>query len=165
MPIGRFYFQRGIQALLLSSLLLLFACGPDFIYDELQEIDGQGWAYAQPVRFDFDIADTAALYNLWLEVDHSTEYKTQNLYTRIQTGFPDGNKSEETVSLELADKSGAWYGSCDQSKCLLKVPLQMNTYFNQPGNYSMVIEQFTRIDSLEGVSSLRLMVEPTGQTK
>ena len=126
MPIGRFYFQRGIQALLLSSLLLLFACGPDFIYDELQEIDGQGWAYAQPVRFDFDIADTAALYNLWLEVDHSTEYKTQNLYTRIQTGFPDGNKSEETVS------SGTGFEQADKiSSASKKVSLSRYILFRQ----------------------------------
>jgi gliding motility-associated lipoprotein GldH len=155
--------RYGVLSVLLTTGLLSFSsCGPNYIFDTKKEISEAGWAYADPASFSFSIEDTAKIYNLWLEVGHTPSYASQNLYTRIQTVFPDGNKLKEVVSLELADKSGQWLGTCNGQTCALKVPLQMGTYFNQIGEYTLELEQFMRRDSLKGISNLRFMVEDTG---
>ncbi len=149
-------------ALLTTSLISFSSCGPNLIFDVKKDISESGWAYADPFSFSFTIEDTAKIYNLWLEVGHTQSYANQNLYTRIQTVFPDGNELSEVVSLELADKSGQWLGRCSGQDCALKVPLQMGTYFNQVGQYTLEMEQYMRRDSLKEVRNLRFMVEDTG---
>lgn len=151
-----------LMVLITMSLLSFSSCGPNYIFDTRKEISEAGWAYADPVSFSFNIKDTAKIYNLWLEVGHTPSYANQNLYTRIQTVFPDGNKLSEVVSLELADKSGQWLGTCSGQTCALKVPLQMGTYFNQLGEYTLEMEQYMRKDSLKEVRNFRFMVEDTG---
>ncbi|MEQ8707232.1 MAG: gliding motility lipoprotein GldH [Phaeodactylibacter sp.] len=153
------------MSLLLGSLFALSSCGPDMIYDATREIPDTGWAYDDPLAFSFEVQDTNKVYNLWLEVEHAADYKTQNLYTKILTAFPDGHRMEETVSLELANKAGVWYGKCDGKDCVLRVPLQSDTYFNQLGSYELGIEQFMRQDSIRGVRALRFMVEDTGRAR
>jgi len=154
--------QYGVLSVLLAAGLLSFSsCGPNYVFDAKKEISESGWAYADPVSFSFNIEDTAKIYHLWLEVGHTPAYANQNLYTRIQTVFPDGNKLSEVVSLELADKSGQWLGKCSGQDCLLNVPLQMGTYFNQIGEYTLEMEQYMRRDSLKEVRDIRFMVEDT----
>jgi gliding motility-associated lipoprotein GldH len=150
---------------IIGGLLLFSGCGPDFIYDTRQELPETGWAYSKPVSFPFEVQDTNTVYNLWLDVGHTTAYKNQNLYTKIHTTFPDGQQISEVVSLELADKAGEWFGNCSGQSCVLRVPLQMDTYFNQSGKYIIGIEQYMRQDSLAEVQSMRLLIEDTGKER
>ncbi|WP_282781735.1 gliding motility lipoprotein GldH [Phaeodactylibacter xiamenensis] len=163
MHFGFSWFRSGMLIVLLTTGLLSFSsCGPNYIFNTEKEIPETGWAYDEPVSFSFKVEDTTKIYNLWLEVGHTSSYSNQNLYTRIQTIFPDGNELSEVVSLELADKGGQWLGACSGQECALKVPLQTGTYFNQIGEYTLEMEQYTRRDSLKEVRNLRFMVEDTG---
>lgn len=157
--------SRILPGLLFSLLLLLTACGPDFVYDNTQEVPEAGWTYDQPFRFNFQVQDTSKVYNLWLEVGHSAKFKNQNLYTKLYTLFPDGQKLEEVVSLELANNAGEWYGECSDEVCSLRVPLQTETYFDQQGEYLLTVVQHMRRDSLKGVHALRFTIEDTGETR
>ena len=123
----------------------------------------QGWTYENPLHFTFNIRDTNKVYDLWVEIDHTTDFETQNLYTKLYTSFPDGRKTEKVVSLELASKAGAWQGACSNGSCKLRVPLQAQAYFNQTGEYTLTAEQYMRQDSLEGISAFRFMIEDTGK--
>ena len=157
--------SRVLASLIVAGLFLLSSCGPDYIQDSRKDIAEAGWTYADQASFSFQVEDTTKVYNLWLEVGHTRSYARQNLYTRIQTVFPDGHKLSEVVSLELANKGGEWLGQCNAQDCLLRVPLQMDTYFNQPGKYTLGLEQYMRQDSLKGILSLRFMVENTGKNR
>ncbi len=139
--------------------IALAACGPDYLYDERVELPGETWTYADSVTFEFPIRDTQQRYNLYLTLDHTTGYPFQNLYTRIHTRFPSGDNLTQQVSLELADKSGRWLGDCSGENCRLRIPLQTDTYFNQPGVYAVTFEQFMRRDSLPGIQNLAFSIE------
>lgn len=165
MPFARFICQYCILGVLIGGLLLLPACGPDLIFDTVKEVPDKGWAYGDTLNFTFEIGDTNRVYNLWLEVHHAVDYKTQNLYTKLHTTFPDQQTLEEVVSLELADKAGQWYGKCGSEGCILRVPLQSDAYFNQPGQYKLAVEQYTRRDTLNGIHALRFAVEDTGVSR
>lgn len=150
--------------LLLSTAL--GSCKQSVVYEETFEIDPQqGWPYADSLTYAFSIADTLQVYNLYLELDHLVDYPYQNLYINIRTVFPDGKDLAQVLSLELSDKQGFWQGDCNGEACELRIPIQERTYFNQLGDYRIVVEQYMRTDSLRGLQSIGLQLEKTGVTR
>ncbi len=150
---------------LLAFLMLFSACGPNYVYQEEHTIPNSQWTYADTLDYAVRIDDTTTIYNLYLQLEHTTAYGFQNLYIRIHTRFPDGQRPVKVVSLELADKAGVWAGDCNSKRCTLRIPIQENAYFNKPGDYLFTIEQYMRQDSLPGVESLAFLVEEKKQAK
>lgn len=148
---------------LFVSLFLFTACGPDYLFQETREIPNGQWTYADTLDYALAIEDTTEVYSLFLELGHTTSYGFQNLYVRIHTRFPDGQRPAKVVSLELADKAGIWAGDCSNQRCTVRIPLQENAYFNQPGEYLFTIEQFMRQDSLPGVERVAFLVQEAGK--
>lgn len=144
---------------------LLTACGPDYIYEKQYPLEEEGWAYADTLDFTFSIDDTLTLYNLYLEVTHTTDYAYQNLYTRIYTRFPSGERKGQTVSLELADRTGAWQGDCRGQTCRFLAPIQMNAFFNEPGAYVFTLEQYMRESPVAGLQTVGFKLEETGESR
>jgi gliding motility-associated lipoprotein GldH len=145
-------------ACLLLCLLGFTACQDSFIYDEAVAPEEVVWTYDQPLSFDFSIQDTSLRYEFLLDVQHSTDYPFQNLYTRITTVFPDETSQQDVISLELAGKLGLWEGKCRGDGCALTIALQERARFDTPGDYQLRFEQYTRQDSLPGVQELRLRI-------
>jgi gliding motility-associated lipoprotein GldH len=145
----------------------LSACGPDYIYEKEYAVPDQGWTYEDSLVFSVDIEekDTSRLYNLYLEIEHSTDFGFQNLYTRIHTGFPDGKRLSKVLSLELAEMAGIWLGKCRRDRCTLLIPIQQRTYFGAPGLYTFTLEQYMRQSPAEGVRRIGFMVEDTGELR
>ncbi len=148
----------------LVAALFCSGCGPDYVLEERHAFEGGQWPYADSLSFQARIDDTLALYNLYLDIDHSVQdFPFQNLYIRIHTTFPDGQRLTETVSLELANRAGAWHGDCNANACSLRINLQDNAFFEQAGVYAFVIEQYTRRDPLPGVQAISFLIEKIGQ--
>ena len=152
----------------LCFVFLLFAlssCGPNYIFEETFPLQGDTWTYADSLTFEVDVKDTLKIYNLYLDLEHSTDFGYQNLYTKINTAFPEGQRISETLSLELQHKSGMWLGDCSGDYCDLRIPIQEGAYFNASGLHTITIHQYMRADSLKGVKSLSLRVEDTGESR
>ncbi len=143
----------------------LTSCSKNNVYNETLEIPGGVWNYPNVLQFDFEIRDTLSVYNLDLEIEHSPDFSYQNLYSRIFTGFPSGERLEKILSLELADKTGKWQGKCSSNHCKLNIPIQENAYFNQVGKYSLALEQYMRQDSLPGVFAVSLIIRKSGSER
>ena len=147
---------------LLTLSLLFLGCNQNVVYEREYEIANTDWTYADTLTYTVDIADTLAVYDLFLEVEHTREYPFENMYISIHTQFPEGQRLTETVSLELADEAGIWMGDCDGEGCTIDIPIQQGAYFSQPGQYIFTIEQYMRRDPLPGVKSIAFRVEETG---
>ncbi|RME98138.1 MAG: hypothetical protein D6772_09450 [Bacteroidetes bacterium] len=148
--------------LILGLAGLLSACGPKIVYDETISFADTGWSYTDSLVATFDIVDTNKIYNLHLLLTHSPDFAYQNFYVQVHTVFPSGQRISQQLSLELARSSGAWYGACSSEVCELDIPIQEGAYFNQPGTYRVVVEQFSRDNPLEGVYALGFALEETG---
>ncbi len=146
-------------------VILVLGCGPNYIFEEDKTISGNAWTYADSLSFDFNITDTTKVYNLYIELEHSTEYKFQNLYVKVKTKFPDGKKLDQPLSLELANKFGQWLGDCESEKCEIIVPIQEQVYFQQQGDYRIILEQFMREDPMPGLNKFGLKIEETDLKK
>lgn len=157
--------MKYIAFLFLASTLFLFSCGPGYEYEKHYEFQEENWAQGDTLDFTFTITDTLSIYNLYLEVEHSTGYGYQNLYTQIHTRFPSGERITELLSLELADKAGVWLGNCSSEYCRLKIPIQEGAYFNQAGEYTVTVEQYMRVNPAQGIRSIGFMLEDTGKQR
>lgn len=156
------------QFRLCCAILLIFglsACGPNYIYEKTYQIEGDTWTYADSLSFEVDVTDTLKIYNLYLDLEHNTDFSYQNLYTQINTSFPTGQRISEQLSLELQEKSGLWLGECSGNYCKLRIPIQEGAYFNSGGKHTIVVNQYMRTDSINGVKSLSLRVEDTGESR
>lgn len=152
-------------SLLIGLSLILTSCGPNYIFDQSYDISNDAWAYADTLNFEVDIEDSLKIYNLYLELEHSTDFYFHNLYVQIHTTFPSGKRISEKVSLELANKAGAWFGDCNEDWCTLNIPIQTGAYFNALGKHTITLEQYSRKENLGGVKSLAFRIEDTGQSR
>ncbi len=143
-------------------LILALGCGSDCIYQQSFSLPEAGWAYEDSIRFDFEIPDTSAHYNLNLKLKHAWDFPYQNLYVKFYTRFPSGKMIEQLVSLELTENAVVWQGECSGKWCTINIPLQSNAYFPETGKYSITLEQYMRQSPVEGVKSFSLCVKPTG---
>jgi gliding motility-associated lipoprotein GldH len=135
------------------------ACNDKAYFESSQELKSSEWAYSDTLDFRFSVMDTAQLYNMYLSFDYTDTFSTQNLYLRLHTKFPDGRRLSKLKSFDLFDAKGTSKGSCSGHRCTAKLILQDNAFFNQPGEYCVTLEQFTRTDRLSGMLKAGLVLE------
>ena len=157
-----FFYRLSI---FLFLVLMVSACGPDYIFEKKDTFGPKGWPYADSLFYSVSITDTLRIYNLYLDVDHTDDYAYQNMYIRIHTTFPDQQKLTERVSINLAAKNGVWNGQCSGKNCQLRVNIQQGAFFNQPGDYTFMVEQFMRHDTLSGITGIAFSIEDTGKSR
>ncbi|MBN8684978.1 MAG: gliding motility lipoprotein GldH [Chitinophagales bacterium] len=142
----------------LLPLTLLAACGPSYVYDETQTPPAQGWGYADTLRYSFNISDTSAVYTMHLDFKHAADYKFQNLYLNLDTYLPDGKKLHKLRSFEFFNTEGKPYGKVEGKAFVANNVLQEYAKFPQPGQYTLLVSQFTRTEQLQGVQGVSLRI-------
>ena len=150
---------------LFALCFLLQSCSQSFLYEKDISLPENTWTYENKLEFPFEITDTKALQNLYFDLTHSSEFKTQNLYVKFHTKSPSGKVVSDMVSLELAEKNGVWFGNCGGQWCDLRIPIQSDAYFEETGIYTLTVEQYTRIEALKGVKSVGFRLEKTDKTR
>ena len=146
-------------------LFSLWSCGPDIECEEELLLQDDIWSYQDSLVAEFNVADTNAVYNIHLILEHSTNFPYQNFYIKIHNRFPDGQELSEQLSLELAASAGVWLGDCDSQQCVLDIPIQAGVYFNQLGDYRVLVEQFSRRELLPGIEKVIFKLEKTAEKR
>ncbi len=145
--------------LLLSFLALLPGCKPDYILDQTQTVIDGVWDETDVKEFAFEIADTTCRYDVLLDIQHADTYGFQNLYVKIHTFYPQTESKAQPLSIELADKVGKWHGKCRGGICRTPVMLQENVKFTEIGKYRIALEPYMRMDPVQGINALKLMIQ------
>ncbi len=145
-------------SLLFFLSLILVSCGEDQYHSTKLNLESGVWSENVPLIADFSVSDTTRSHNLYLDIKHSKDYGFQNIYCLINTRFPDGNKTSQTLPINFADKKGAWYGKCNSKNCKLRVVLQENTHFKLTGDYNVEILQYSREKNLDGIYDLNFVI-------
>lgn len=140
-------------------LMFFFGCGPNYVYEETMDISEDGWSWGDTLNYTFSIPDTNTIYDLHLIVDHKDYFPSQNTYVKLKLAFPNGQRTDEQVSLQLANGLGTWLGHCRGEDCTLDIPIQEGAFFNQAGTYVLTVEQFSRTETLEGIIAMTFALE------
>jgi len=150
--------------LLACTLVFLFvSCGPDDYFHASKDLPKEGWMYRDTVDFTFNIEDTSALYNIFVDMKYLDTFPNQNVYLKLYTRFPNGRRMSKPYSFDLFNAQGVSNGNCTGHRCLLQASLQENAYFDQKGTYVLTFEQFMRRDSIPAITSVGLRLQKTKQ--
>ena len=145
---------------MLLAVLLLAACDGTVYYSEYNEVKESGWNPADSTCFDVPVDDTTHLFNLLVEVRNNADYAYSNLFLFVNTTFPDGSISRDTMELPLANPQGEWLGKhsgryVDSRYLLRGQPVR----FPMMGNYHFALTNGMRDKAVKDIAHVGFIVE------
>jgi gliding motility-associated lipoprotein GldH len=155
-------FNKSLFGYLIAAIIFLGACSQASVYDRSIEISESGWHEDTIAVFDdVIISDTISLFNFYINLRHTDDYRYSNFYLFLNTTLPNGSTSSDTIELVLADASGKWYGKGFGHIKDNRVLVRENLVFPLEGDYYFTIVQAMREDDklLEGVKSVGIRIE------
>lgn len=152
-----------MKKVLFFCLVALLCASCTKFYEKSVKVDDSGWAVDSLARFEFDIQDTSATYNIGILVRNSPKYDYQNLWLFMKKVNPDMEYHNDTIQLFLADDMGNWNGKGIGSICSATYSYQDSVKFTQPGKYMYIIQHGMRTDSLSGIYNIGLIIEKNGE--
>ena len=138
---------------------LVSTCGEEHYYRQSVTFPENQWALADTIDFAMDITDTTAKYDIMLDILHEPDYAYQNIYIKILTKFPDGETLEQTLSVDLADSKGQWYGECNRNSCNVRIVLQKQAIFDRIGGHLFKIIPYMRSDTVRGIQGVSMLLD------
>jgi gliding motility-associated lipoprotein GldH len=138
--------------------LILSGCDPNRHFEENKSIPGGVWNRDDRIVFMVNVTDTAAAYDLFLNIRNSGDYPYSNLYLFIHTRWPDGRTAHDTVECQLASYEGKWLGSGIGSVKFNRFLFQKGVVFRLPGTYLFEMEQAMRETGLKGIRDIGLRI-------
>lgn len=103
-----------------------------------------------------EASDTTTVYQMDLLVSHEEDYKHENLYIRTLTTYPSGKEVSSVTSLELINADGSWAGDKGGGGRKVDIPLQQRFTFPETGSYTWSVEPYMRMDTVQGINSLKV---------
>lgn len=136
---------------------LLIGCSSPKEYEEHRPLKGEKWNMENILPFDFDIRDTAQAYTFGIDIRYTEAFPNQDLFLFLNTIFPDGSTSRDTLHCYLFEADGKPIGKGHRIKelaidySLLKFPM--------PGHYTMHFVQGMRAEEVEGIASFGISLK------
>jgi gliding motility-associated lipoprotein GldH len=143
-------------AILISTLS---SCDNKAIYDNTKSIKDNVWNVDDPVIFKVPVKDTLAVYNFYLNIRHTTDYRFANIYFFVTSIYPDGHEARDTVECILADRQGKWFGKGISNIRDDQILLRRGLRFPEAGTYTFEFEQAMREKELPGIKDIGLRIE------
>tara|TARA_Y100000385_G_scaffold265884_2_gene300536 strand:+ start:152 stop:598 length:447 start_codon:yes stop_codon:yes gene_type:complete len=143
-------------------VLGLTACGSEVLFAGSKPLDAAvGWASDDVAKFDWQVSDTLQRLDFFIDLRHNQDYPFTNLYLFVDYTFPNGLARRDTISCELADNRGRWYGSSIGNLIEHRIGFRQNTGFPLKGDYTVKIAHGMRVDPLPGMLDVGFRLEPT----
>jgi gliding motility-associated lipoprotein GldH len=152
--------MKGWHAFFL--LLALSACDQERIYEHQVDFEQKAWLVNNKPRFDFEIKDHSKNYNIYYTVRNSLEFLFSRIFVSysLQDSLGTALKQELASGFLFDQKTGAPLGDSGIGDLFdSRIPLVTNYHFDKPGVYSLILEQFNRKDTLQGVLAVGVRVE------
>jgi gliding motility-associated lipoprotein GldH len=140
-------------------IMLLGSCtDPKAVIDANSAITDHNWSYVNRVKFDCNITDANAAYNLYFNLRVTDAYKYSNMFVLIYQTSPGKQVKVTRYEVKLASRDGEWLGKGSGNLYSYQLPFQTNIKFPAKGNYHFEIEQNMRDNPLHEVSDVGLRI-------
>ena len=111
-------------------------------------------------KFEFEISDTLASYQLFLILRHNDQYHYNNIWLNVFIKGPDNKIQKFQIEKVLATNIAGWLASgmddiYEHRLALTAEPIM----FKKPGRYIFTIQQIMREDPLQNVMDIGLRLE------
>ena len=139
------------------GMLIINSCNNTEIFSKEIKLPHDKWTYSDSLKGTFEIKDTSETYDLLLNLSHKDAYPFQNIYLRITDDFT-GITKTDTVNINLSDEYGIWKGKSIAGDKSISTILRKKFRFKEIKNYNFTIEQFSRNDTLSGITKAGLAI-------
>ncbi|MDO9256283.1 MAG: gliding motility lipoprotein GldH [Bacteroidales bacterium] len=156
--ISRHSFLR-ISVLTIVISLAATACNTDVFHSESVHLKKDKWKAEDTLFYNFSSKDTLATYDFYFEIRNTTDYDMQNLYLFITAYYPGNTFSRDTAECILAAADGKWFGKGMGKHKDNRFLFRKGVRFRKPGNYSIAVNQAMRIDTLNGISDVGILIK------
>ena len=146
-------------ALLFSLLVTLVSCDRSVVFEENLRIKNATWDRNEKAFFEFEINDSSAIYDLYLNFRHGGDYPYQNIYLFIESRSPSGQIAKDTAQMILADNKGRWMGKGIGDIFDYQYRFKRGPLFPEKGRYYFEIEQAMREESLDNVTDIGIAIK------
>lgn len=147
-------------------LLILGSCDSKREFDTYISVKNNTWEINKPVTYQFEIKDTLAKKNLFLQIRNNNDYQYSNLFLITKMSFPDGKKVIDTLEYDMTDNTGKFLGSGFSDIKENKLFYKEGIVFPVTGNYTLSVSQAMRkngevegIEALEGITDVGFRIE------
>ena len=149
-------------------MVLVSGCTQGVVFQADVPITNGQWSRSYKPAFEFDISDTTAQHDVYIDLRHTGDYPFSDLFLFVTVTGPGLPLAVDTVECTLADPTGRWYGKgagyifADRIKA--HVLYKLGKRFPRKGRYSIQLEQAMRVEPLEGVIDVGISVEKSAKT-
>ena len=145
----------------LSAFILMvsgiMSCSHKEVFFEYRSFPNAEWNRSDIAGFNVKIDDKSQAYDISIELRNNDSYSFSNIWLFVDYKMPDGKSRTDTVSADLADVYGKWYGK-GISLYSLSIPFETSVLFPDTGIFVYAIRQGMREDPLKGISDIGLKV-------
>jgi len=143
-------------------LILLVGCDSRRVFEDNVEFRSRNWKIAEPVQFEFQIADSSKKYNLLMNIRNSLDYPYARIFVNYDLLNQDSTQlSKKMITEYLFDqKTGKPFGKSGIGDVYdHQFPILKNYSFTKVGVYKIRLNQFMRMDTIPGILAVGLRVE------
>lgn len=153
--------HRLKHILLLVLLAGLFGCDSRRVYEEYHEIPGAVWNRNNVLNFSVNINDTITPDDIIVGLRNKGNYNYSNIFLFITITSPENKSVRDTFECYLADETGKWNGSGLGDIYDNHFVYKKKVVFPKKGRYNFRVEQAMRVEKLEDISDVGLMIAPS----
>lgn len=152
--------MRNNQLLIafLCIAALLSSCDENRFYEKNLAIKNEVWNAHDKPFFEVEVEDTLQPFNFYINLRNNASYEYSNIYFFLNTYFPNGEQSRDTIECILADPRGYWLGKGTEI-IEHQILFKRRVSFPIKGTYKFEFEQAMRKEDLEDVLDIGLRIE------
>ena len=141
------------------SIFTIMGCTSPAIVEDYVAVDPDGWNRDEPAVIRFDLSEQGVPVNMGIYVRNNAMYPFRNLYLFTELTAPNGKVARDTVNCILANSRGEWIGSGMGSLKTSLHKYQLRADLPENGEYELRIFQGMRVEELQGVEDVGLLIE------
>lgn len=149
--------------------MLLISCNTNTLVSDSKSLENT-WNKNDIIKFEIPQLDSLQLYNVFINIRNTNDYKYSNLFIIASIEFPHGKSIVDTLEYKMARPDGIWLGTGIGSIKENKLWYKENVSFNEEGTYTLRIEQAIRnngavegVFNLEGITDVGYSIEIPSQ--
>src|SRR5688572_29871933 len=103
--------KRITPVLVLAASLVFASCEKGRVFEKNIPLKGYSWGWDNRLVYEVEVPDTAARYDLLINIRHRADYPFVNLWVNIYTTYPSGKTGKLLYQVGLGDNEGQkWLG-------------------------------------------------------
>jgi len=156
--------MNAVSKVLFAMAVILFqSCDTDLVLDRSQVFEGRAWYFKDIPQFEAVINDTTAMYDVLVNARINNDYPYSNLFVLMTRISPSGDTSQVRRELTLFNPDGSPTGMRKGTVLEYRVPVIKGQVFEESGQYTFLLEQNMRNNTLPGVLDIGLAIERSGE--